>query len=255
MKDAKFSLNNKIALVTGASRGLGFEIAKGLWEAGATVLLNGRNQTHLIEAIAQISESGERLKPARFDVAITEQIDDAFQGIEAEHGRLDILINNVGIRDRRGLLDFEMEAVERMWTVNLKAPFYLAQKAARLMVAQKNGRIINITSIAGPIARKDDTVYTVVKGGLASLTRALAADLGQYNITVNGIAPGYFATETNAPMVENGAALGWLKQRTSLGRWGKPEEIAGTAVFLASSAASYITGHILAVDGGYLAHW
>lgn len=255
MTDSIFSLSNNIALVTGASQGLGFEIAKGFWEAGAHVILNGRSQPRLETAIHQISETGDRLTSLPFDVSDAQAVEAAFQTLQTNYGRLDILVNNVGIRDRRSLQEFDIDAIDKMWQVNLRGPMLLAQQAAQMMIEQEYGRIINLTSIAGFISNANDTVYTTMKGGLTALTRALAADLGPHKINVNGIAPGYFATETNQYMVEKQFTWDWLKQRTSLQRWGNPEEIVGTAVFLASPASSYITGHILAVDGGYLAHW
>jgi gluconate 5-dehydrogenase len=160
-----------------------------------------------------------------------------------------------GRRDRRGLFEFDLEDMRRLLEIDLVAPFNLSRQAAQLMMPQGEGRIINITSIAGPLANEGDAVYTAAKGGLAALTRALAAELGKFNITVNGIAPGFFATETNEAMVANPDIADWLNKRTSLGRWGQPEEIAGAAVFFASPAAAYITGQILAVDGGYVAHF
>lgn len=255
MSQTLFSLENRVALVTGSSRGLGFEIAKAFWLAGGTVYLNGRFQPKLEDAIKRMGGEEGRLFPLPFDITDPEAVQHAFAQIQTQQGQLDILVNNVGIRDRRGIFEFEQAEVDLMWEVNLKAPFFLAQQAALQMREKGYGRIINMTSIAGHIARANDSVYTMLKGGLTGMTRTLAADLGQYDITVNAIAPGYFATETNAALAKLPEHQAWLEQRTSLGRWGRPEEIAGTALFLASEASSYITGHVLAVDGGYLSHW
>ena len=243
------SLEGRIALVTGAARGLGFAIAQRLVRAGASVWLNGRDRAALDDAADRI---GSDARVLAFDIGDDDATAAAFVTL-AEDG-LDILVNNVGQRDRRSLAQLRREDMAAMLATNLVAPFDLARRAVPLMEARGYGRIVNITSIAAEIAR-GDILYTASKGGLAALTRAFAAELGGTGITVNAVAPGYFATEANEEMSTDPGIAQHLERRTSLGRWGDPGEIGGAVAFLASPEASYITGHTLAVDGGYLTHF
>ena len=245
-----FSLAGKVALVTGAGRGLGLDIAKAMAGSGAHVILNGRDPDRLAAAADAITALGQQASTAAFDVTDFGALQDAFAAIANTHGRLDILVNNVGARHRKPLLAFSNREIQDLIETNLTAGFVLAREAARLMVGQGAGRLITITSIAGHVARAGDAVYTGTKQGLTGMVRALAAEYGPLGITSNAIAPGGFATEANAAMLADPRIAAHFAARTPLGRWGRPEEIAGAAVFLASPAASYVNGHVLVVDGG-----
>lgn len=252
-----FSLHGRVALVTGASRGLGLAMATALAAHGAEVWLNGRDADSLHAAVeqARATAQGTPMHALPFDVTDEASATNAVTHVLSESGHLDILINNVGQRRRQPLELLPAQALRDLLEANLVSAWHLCREVARPMRAQGFGRIINVTSIAGPIARAGDAAYTTSKGALEALTRALAAELGPHSINVNAIAPGFFSTEANAAMAGDEQTLAWLQQRTSLGRWGKADEIAGAAVFLASPAASYVTGHTLVVDGGYLAHF
>ncbi|MFL0415398.1 SDR family oxidoreductase [Sphingomonas sp. 179-I 2A4 NHS] len=243
------TFDGKVALITGASGGLGREIALGLARAGAHVLLHGRRADELRTLADEIGARGGSAEMLAFDLTDEAATATALAGVP----RIDILVNNAGHRDRRPIADLNRAAVRHLLEINLSAPFDLARLLAPRLPA--GGRIINISSIAGQIARSGDAAYTMSKAGLEGLTRALAAELGPRDITVNAVAPGYFATEANAAMVDDPGVAEHLARRTSLGRWGRPAEIVGAVLFFASDAASYVTGQVLAVDGGYLAHF
>ena len=243
-------LEGRRALVTGAARGLGLAIASRLAADGARVWLGGRDLAALEKACAGLDGDA---RPLAFDVTDEAATVAAFKRL-AEDG-LDILVNNVGERDRRSFEDIEREDMARLMDSNLVAPFDLARRAVPLMRASGYGRIVNITSIASHIARGDAS-YTASKAALDGLTRALAAELGPEGITVNAVAPGFVLTERNEEWFTQGPEIAdHLARRTSLGRWATPEEIAGPVAFLASPEASYITGHTLIVDGGYVTHF
>lgn len=241
-----FSLHGKVALVTGAARGLGLVMATSLARAGAAVLVNGRDPARLAPVVEGLRAAGLDAAPLCFDVGDEQAVAAAFAGLE----RLDILISNVGLRNRRPLDALSSADMREMLEVNLTAPFVLAKAAAALMLPRRWGRLIMVTSIAGPLSRAGDAAYTAAKGGLAALTRALAVEYGPQGITANAISPGFFATETNADRAADAKMQSFIEMRVPLRRWGRPAEIGGAAVFLASEEASYVNGHVLTVDGG-----
>lgn len=247
---ANFSLAGKVALVTGAGRGLGFEIAKAMAGSGAHIVVNGRDRARLDEAVAGITKVGGSANAAPFDIADAEALRDALTAIEEQHGHLDIVVGNVGQRDRRRLAECDDDAIRGLIDVDLVASLILAREAAERMASRGEGRLIFVTSIASQMSSGGDAAYAAAKAGLEGLVHALAVEYGRHGITANGISPGFFATETNAALANDPVRSAYFERRTPLGRWGRPEEIAGAAVFLASAAASFVNGHILVVDGG-----
>ena len=250
-----FSLAGRTALVTGSGDGLGQAMAFALAQHGARVVINGRPGSKRVKAtLQQLTQMGHACEASEFDVTDYDACAEAIGALQEKHGVIDILINNVGLRDRRAVDAFEAGAMTTMLDANLTAPFELSRLVAGEMAAQGWGRIINISSVVAQIAGIDDVTYIAAKGGLESLTRALAAEYGKQGITVNAISPGFFATEPNKHLLNDEKLNHWLDGRSSLGRWAQPGEIAGAAVFLASDSASYITGQTICVDGGMTGH-
>ena len=245
-----FSLSGKVALVTGASRGLGWGIAESLAAAGARVVLNGRNQDTLDARASELDGRGLAAATARFDVGDRAAAGAALDQVVADQGRLDILVNNAGIQHREPLLETAYEDWAKLIEVHLNAAFALSQRAARHMVERGAGRIINVASVMGPQARPTVVGYTSAKGGLTALTRAFAVELGGRGVTCNAVAPGYIKTELTEALSQDPEFDKFLKARSPVPRWGRPEEIGAAALFLASDAAAYVNGHVLFVDGG-----
>jgi len=246
-----FDLSGRNALVTGGGSGLGFAIARGLATAGARVVLNGRNRDKLDAAVSLLRADGFAASVAAFDVTADDAVADGIAAIERDIGPLDIVVNNAAVNQRAALDAFSTEQWRTLLAANLDGPFFVARSVIPGMRARRRGKIINICSLASEIGRPNIVPYAASKGGLQMLTRALAVELAPHNVQVNGIAPGFFKTDMNAPLIANPEFSSWVAKRTPAGRWGEPPEIAGAAVFLASGAADYVTGHVLFVDGGF----
>jgi len=253
MKTSLFDLTGKVALITGSYQGLGLAIARGLGEAGATLVLNGRNDAKLQQAISLLSGEGFKVTGSCFDVSNAAQIQERVSTIERQVGQIDILVNNAGIQRRSPLEEFAEGVWREVLETNLTGVFLITKQIVQGMIARRSGKIINICSLMCEMGRPTVGAYTAAKGGVKMLTKAMAVEWGKHNIQVNGIGPGYFATEMNRPLKENPQFDSWIRSRTPAGRWGDPDELIGVAVFLASRASSFVNGQIIYVDGGILA--
>jgi gluconate 5-dehydrogenase len=241
----RFSLRERVVLITGARGGLGLAMARGMAEAGAIVGINSRDPALATRAAAAIPNAF----PAAFDITDRKTTAAAIDAIVAARGRIDCLINNAALRDRRPFQEIEAGDLRRMLDTNLVAAYEVSRLATRHMAARGSGRLIFVTSMVGPQSFQGDPAYVASKGGLSALMRALAVELGPMGITANAIAPGFFLTDVNAAFFGS-PRVADIKQRIPLQRWGRPDELVGAAIFLASDAASYINGHVLTVDAG-----
>jgi gluconate 5-dehydrogenase len=245
-----FDLSGRTALVTGSSRGLGRAIAEGLAAAGASVVLNGVDPRRLSTAAEEMRAKGHVVREASFDVTNEAAVGAAFERLDEQGVAIDILVNNAGIQLRKPMVELRTEEWQKVIDTNLTSAFVVGREAAKRMIAHGAGKIINIGSLTSELARTTVAPYTVSKGGIKLLTRAMAAEWGEKGIQANAIGPGYMLTDMNEALTSDPAFDAWVKGRTPARRWGRPEELVGTAIFLASAASGYVNGQIIYVDGG-----
>jgi gluconate 5-dehydrogenase len=253
MSTSLFNLDGKVALVTGSTSGLGQAIARGLGEAGATIVVNGRNAERLAAAVEGFRTAGLEAHPSRFDATSEAEVKEAVAAIEDGVGPIDILVNNAGIQRRAPLTEMDLATWDEVIRNNLTSVFIVGKAVALAMIPRKRGKIINICSLASELARPTISPYIASKGGVRQLTRAMCVEFAPHNIQVNGIGPGYFKTPLNETLSSNPDFDRWVCGRTPAGRWGQPEELIGAALFLASAASDFVNGQIVYVDGGILA--
>ncbi|MPW05422.1 glucose 1-dehydrogenase [Paraburkholderia sp. CNPSo 3155] len=248
-----FDLSGRRALVTGSSTGIGYALAQGLAGAGAEVVLNGRNEVRLAEAVSRLRDAGGNVHGRCFDVTSPEAVETAVAQIESEIGAIDILVNNAGMQRRAPLEQFSHAQWEQLMKTNVDSVFLVGQAVARHMIARRRGKIINICSVQSELGRPNIAAYTASKGAVKMLTKGMAIDWGQYGIQVNGLGPGYIKTELTDALVNDEAFSNWLVNRTPSRRWGDVQDLVGAAIFLASGASDFVNGHVLYVDGGVTA--
>lgn len=253
MSKTLFDLTGRTALVTGSSRGLGNAMARGLAEAGAAVILNGSDADRLAAAASALRADGHAVLESRFDVTDEAAVAAAFEALDRQGVEVDILVNNAGIQLRKPMVDLSTEEWRRVIEINLTSAFVIGREAARRMIPRGRGKIVNIGSLMSDLARATVAPYTVAKGGIKMLTRAMTAEWAEAGIQANAIGPGYMTTDMNRALMDNPTFDAWVKGRTPSRRWGRPDELVGTVVFLASPASDYVNGQIIYVDGGMLA--
>ena len=248
-----FDLSGRTALITGASKGIGLALATALGQAGARVVLNARSADALTAARDALRAQGIAAEASAFDVTDAAAVDAAVAAIEADIGPIHILINNAGMQHRGPFAEFPTDAWHKITTTNIDSVFFVGRAVAQRMIPRKAGKIINICSVQSELGRPGIAPYAATKGAVKMLTKGMAIDLGAHGIQVNGLGPGYFKTELNQALVADETFSAWLCKRTPAGRWGEVQELGGAAIFLASAASSFVSGHILYVDGGITA--
>jgi gluconate 5-dehydrogenase len=248
-----FDLTGRTAFITGSSKGIGLSLASALGGAGASVVLNGRDPQRLELARQDLQARGLRVHALAFDVTDADAVEAGIAQIESTIGAIDILVNNAGMQHRAPFAEFPIDAWRKITSTNLDSVFFVGRAVAQRMIQRKRGKIINICSVQSELGRPGIAPYAATKGAVKMLTKGMAIDLGKHGIQVNGLGPGYFKTELNQALVDDPAFSTWLAGRTPAGRWGDVEELHGAAIFLASDAASFVSGHILYVDGGITA--
>ena len=254
MTAAVFDLTGRVALVTGSSRGIGAALAQGLAEAGARVVLNGRDGAALEAARAALeARHPGQVEVAGFDVTDDAAVRAAVDGIESRVGPIDVLVNNAGVQHRVPMLDLDVADWHRVLDANLTGPFLVARAVARHMLPRGRGKIVNVASVQARLARPGIAPYAASKGGLAMLTRTMCAEWGPSGVQANAIAPGYFDTVLTSALVNDPTFDAWVRGRTPAGRWGRPEELVGTVLWLASAGSDFVNGQIVHVDGGMTA--
>jgi gluconate 5-dehydrogenase len=248
-----FDLTGRTALITGSTRGIGYALALGLGQSGATVVVNSRQPAAVDAAVAQLRDAGVAARGVAFDVADEASVVRAFEALDRDGVAVDILVNNAGIQHRQPMLELALADWQRVIDTNLTAAFLVGREAARRMVARgRGGKIINIGSLTSEAARATVAPYTVAKGGIKMLSKAMAAEWAKHDIQANSIGPGYILTDMNEALVKNPEFDAWVKASNPAQRWGRPDELVGTAVYLASAASNYVNGQIIYVDGGWL---